>query len=471
MAMTREEILDRIASGQSVSYGRDLYTRPTDVPPLLPPLPSSPPYTGPSTDRPVFNVKDYGAKGTTQSSNNDLPFIQRAEEDAAQAGGVLFFPGGGYRIPDSIWVHSNVALAGVGSGHWETTSAKSIIYMASGVTDRPLIRNYDQVNGNSGIGIYDLNLILNGDGTVLPAGAKVLDFRGSSNTLTCKAIRVERCAIGGGFNSIYLSNVQESWFDRNKLYGAWGTGITLNASFDNVVSDNQIGVHFDVPTQLGPANANGIDVIGGSPNNIIRNNFAYLCDVGLYVVNGPFNVIIGNRLNTNGREGILFFDQLSGAGCKGCAVTGNVMYDNGNRIVGAQAGITVDQQTKWVTLTGNICADTRAGAARKQITGIRLAASTSDNVVVGNICFNNTLGQIIDSGTRNRIGPNVVDSLTNGLGSGNLGSIADLSGTGTPEGAYAAGPGSTFRRTDGAAGSTFYYKGSGTGNTGWVAVA
>jgi len=42
-------------------------------------------------------------------------------------------------------------------------------------------------------------------------------------------------------------------------------------------------------------------------------------------------------------------------------------------------------------------------------------------------------------------------------------------GTGTPEGALAAPVGSTYQRTDGGAGTSFYVKESGTGNTGWVA--
>jgi hypothetical protein len=42
-------------------------------------------------------------------------------------------------------------------------------------------------------------------------------------------------------------------------------------------------------------------------------------------------------------------------------------------------------------------------------------------------------------------------------------------GTGSPEGVVAASIGSTYRRTDGGAGTTFYVKESGTGNTGWVA--
>lgn len=47
--------------------------------------------------------------------------------------------------------------------------------------------------------------------------------------------------------------------------------------------------------------------------------------------------------------------------------------------------------------------------------------------------------------------------------------VFDGFGSGTPEGVVAAAVGSTYRRTDGGAGTSFYVKESGTGNTGWVA--
>ena len=46
--------------------------------------------------------------------------------------------------------------------------------------------------------------------------------------------------------------------------------------------------------------------------------------------------------------------------------------------------------------------------------------------------------------------------------------ILNWSGTGTPESSITAGIGSQFIRTNGGAGTTFYIKESGTGNTGWV---
>lgn len=50
-----------------------------------------------------------------------------------------------------------------------------------------------------------------------------------------------------------------------------------------------------------------------------------------------------------------------------------------------------------------------------------------------------------------------------------LGSVRQLSGTGTPEGAVTAVVGSTFQRSDGGALTSFYVKETGSGNTGWVA--
>lgn len=46
--------------------------------------------------------------------------------------------------------------------------------------------------------------------------------------------------------------------------------------------------------------------------------------------------------------------------------------------------------------------------------------------------------------------------------------VMDFSGAGSPESAQAALVGSTWRRSDGGAGTSFYVKESGTGNTGWI---
>lgn len=45
------------------------------------------------------------------------------------------------------------------------------------------------------------------------------------------------------------------------------------------------------------------------------------------------------------------------------------------------------------------------------------------------------------------------------------------SGTGSPEGVVQAAPASLYQRTDGAPGTLIYRKNSGTGSTGWAAIA
>lgn len=44
-------------------------------------------------------------------------------------------------------------------------------------------------------------------------------------------------------------------------------------------------------------------------------------------------------------------------------------------------------------------------------------------------------------------------------------------GTGSPQGNLTASPGSIYQNLSGGTGTTLYYKASGTGNTGWVAIA
>jgi hypothetical protein len=56
-----------------------------------------------------------------------------------------------------------------------------------------------------------------------------------------------------------------------------------------------------------------------------------------------------------------------------------------------------------------------------------------------------------------------------GPGGSTAPAVGTLFGTGSPEGVITAGVGSTFQRRDGGAGTCFYVKESGVGNTGWVA--
>ena len=60
--------------------------------------------------------------------------------------------------------------------------------------------------------------------------------------------------------------------------------------------------------------------------------------------------------------------------------------------------------------------------------------------------------------------------VSGGVGiAGAVNSLYQRVGSGTPEGVVTAPVGAVFHRTNGGAGTSFYVKESGTGNTGWIA--
>lgn len=151
--------------------------------------------------------------------------------------------------------------------------------------------------------------------------------------------------------------------------------------------------------------------------------------------------------------------------------------------------------TNILTTSGSDLIYTNSGTAKFRV---KNAAGESyvDNDVTGGIAHfqggtstawfanGNNRGIIVSDTT-------VVPSANNTLDLGNAGSLRwkdfaldghviwngttnnvwDLAGNGTPEGAVIAAVGSTYRRYDGSAGTTFYTKVTGTGNTGWSALA
>lgn len=109
------------------------------------------------------------------------------------------------------------------------------------------------------------------------------------------------------------------------------------------------------------------------------------------------------------------------------------------------------------------------------------------NVIVGQLTLNSTLTSSRLEMNGDYLGINSVATITGGGYNGiiNIGpwSGADMrinmsastnmtsliNGTGSPEGVVTARVGSIYMRKDGGAGTSFYVKESGTGNTGWVA--
>lgn len=125
------------------------------------------------------------------------------------------------------------------------------------------------------------------------------------------------------------------------------------------------------------------------------------------------------------------------------------------------AGIVSDAATTTTTATGEIIENGPSGGGPgATIWSVQAGGSTV--VEVGNDGRMHIDGDFDTDGNLNCDGNGTID------GTLTLGTVTHGSVTGTPEGVVTAVVGSTRNRTDGGAGTSFYVKESGSGNTGWV---
>jgi Pectate lyase superfamily protein len=156
---------------------------------------------------------------------------------------------------------------------------------------------------------------------------------------------------------------------------------------------------------------------------------------------------------------------------------------------GADSGIALDVKSRVgfdcdlgtdLTLENTYAADTRAGGARTQtygyywnnVTGLLLRnVRAKNNLTAPRAADTITLPAIVEEWNEDGTTVATLDNtgllyLLKGV---KIGTAFELAGTGSPESIVTAPVGSTWRRTDGGASTTFYSKESGVGNTGWVA--
>lgn len=118
----------------------------------------------------------------------------------------------------------------------------------------------------------------------------------------------------------------------------------------------------------------------------------------------------------------------------------------------------VDEDGTHVIIEGS---DALAGVGTPDGGDVILRGGLGNGGVDGDVIVEGTGGLFVNSSTGLRMDGNPIMLSEGGPGI--------YSGAGTPEGAIAAEIGSTYHRNDGGAGTSFYVKESGSGNTGWVA--
>ena len=268
------------------------------------------------------------------------------------------------------------------------------------------------------------------------------------------------------------------------------SGLAFGMVFDNVGIYAILGIALDtsnaVDGQFYNINIQGYDYLSnvvttrGISCGATNNNF-YGCRIegctnGVYVlgsINHFFGCTFANANGTNIKIGANL-SQLSFSGCY--LENGIVIYSNSSYVYGCVDFVNCFIQT---ASTSNLIDLTNAGSGTQvNFVGGRFhETSGSSNIYVpAGVAVNviNT-GQTTPSYTgsgRFQLISNTSNTAPYALFPGYLRvNQADpqvRAGTGTPEGAVTAPVGSIYMRADGGAGTSFYVKQSGTGNTGWV---
>ena len=316
----------------------------------------------------------------------------------------------------------------------------------------------------------------------------------------------------GGNRGINVAGCESVTISGNTVKGTHGQGIRVAHathsdyvySRDVTVADNTV---LDAGRYAGSSGEytgrrHGMEFDGTLSCSIVGGTVARSYAKGVYIADSISPLVSGLTVERNGTAdddyGIDFFGTGSGAnlvthprvvGCtirenKGAGirffhvrhgvVTGSAIINNGQSgAQGAdQSGILCTGSIGW-TITGNVITDTNA-SNRTQWGGIRVTNSGGSPYLIhwGNYIIGNGAGSIIYTNTSTvAVGMSYESTTANANPLSFTSGAAILSGSATPEGAVTAKVGSLYMRSDGSTGTTLYVKESGTGNTGWVAVA
>ena len=170
---------------------------------------------------PVYNVKDYGAYG--DGVHDDTAAWQATEAVAAASGGVAYGPAGTYYCTSAIAVHSNVTIAGAGTG------ATFFTVPSTFTGDLFYIQTIDATNG-----LHDIRLTgftLTGPGGTPTAGSGIHWVTYTNAAIPIKRIFFDHLYFTGWYRGLHIeaSNTSAGWLNND-----------MTAAF-NVYTNNQIG--------------------------------------------------------------------------------------------------------------------------------------------------------------------------------------------------------------------------------------
>jgi len=366
--------------------------------------------------------------------------LQAAVDYVANLGGGTVEIGPGeYLMRDSLHLRSNVTVRG--------TAGKTVLRKAGGATS-PLALDGDygeeQVtladatgfDVGRGIAVWDkasggfhttvatitgrrgntvsISRPLNDDYESSQAGRAATVFPVVSG-VEVDGIRVEHLIIEGGKDAnvnlngcrgagIYLYRGFGATIDHCTVRNFNGDGISFQQSNDvtvtDCVSENNAGLGLHPgsgsqrPTVRGcTARGNGEDGLylcwrvrhGLFENNLLDANGRNGISIGHKDTD---NLLRNNRVTGNGGDGVLFRNESEGMAAHRNTLEANVIENNGRE--GEVAAVRVQGQTRGLVFRNNTMRDTRAGAERRQTTGVRVEKNAGDVTLDGNAIDANT---------------------------------------------------------------------------------
>jgi len=332
---------------------------------------------------------------------DDQTEINSAITDLGSVGGTVYLLEGTYIISNSIVLTSNISLVGLGV-------ATIIKLVNSSFSERHLITNQDQTNGNSNIVIENLKLDGNKDNQDA-ANINHCISLGKVSSTRIRNLLIENSNTGG--ISFQLDANDNNFIENNIITASRNEGIILSQSKRNTIRGNLI-------SNCGDA---GIKIIVSSNENTVLGNFCTSNNVGILLSDSTENTIYGNNLQSNTLQGlttdqnvnrnlisnnVVFLNGRVGIYIwkgKENLVANNYCHSNSQSSDGGYANIYLvgdaTYQANYNIITGNICR--KGSQTNKPSYGIALGnTDTVGNMIEGNDLYDSGVtGDLLDSGS------------------------------------------------------------------------
>ncbi len=407
------------------------------------------------------NVADYGATG--DGTTNDTTAIQNAIT-AAGNGGTVYFPRGNYSFT-TITLAAGQTLLGSGwycvrdgmttfgdAGYASTTLTQGTVLRSTATTGSAIVH----VNSGSHVGGRIVDLALIGPGTGTSVGISI-----GQHTPSIRAV------IRPSYSNVMVANFATGIWAYHLNEGSFRDvairGCTAATSFVDDVN-NTAWILLDIQRcGTGVVFEAGGECLAGtfvSPifQNVTSEGIIIRGTAQAHTFISPYFELVGTSGNMvvidGGSRCIILDPQIEGAGTRNISIVSGSLFNQILNVECNASTTTITNAGYGTTITGNFGSPS----------GVTDTGSQSHLVD-----YNGAFYQIprIVTGTTSQ--PAIQSSGLILARYGASGAI-DRWGTGSPEGVVTAPVGSTFRRTDGAAGTIFYTKDTGTGSSGWSAV-